>query len=1046
MYKYFAMAKLSNEEIKFILSLDAKGLQSGIAGSGKSIEELTAKNKRLQQNLKDGSKQLIQMEKDLAKMAAAGKESSDEYEYLSNKIQSGYRVIGEYREQINLNNEAIDKHSQKIKEMTDSLDLGEMTMDQLTRRSKELSKQLSATSYAADPEEYTKLQNELSQTGAAMVNLKNQGKSTIDVFSQMPHPVGTAVRAVRGFFNSISTLWKTNPLLLLAGIIISIISALGKMGTSSEANSSKMKQAMAPILAIWGAIKDVIDKVVGAVLDFINNLIKAAMFVAKFIPGLGKLVDGLNEKAQTAIQLEKDKLALKQAERKHTVEQATMEKDIAELRRKAAEKDVYSAKERLQFLDDVLEKEEQIADKEVKMATERLRIAKESMKQSGGDADTETLDNIAQLETAVIKAQGSYDEKTRGLAKQRQAFLAQIVQEQKESMIMQLDNIESHLDDQVLAIRRAGTEQMASENEINIAINEASQKSYQDRLSYLQQYIKKISDPKLRSEITKMIASTEQAGILAQKEADDIKLSMFKNSMAKELSEMEQSYKKQAQVFDMALATKAISQEEYNILSLNIEKEVADARLAILQTYHRELENLDLSNALAKKEIALQIDNDITEQAQKSAMTRAKQERMLIEAVDSFRIENNLMTADQELEIQQRLLDEMYLARIDMLKKEGLSTLELTEAYEQAKTNLILDHERRRHQLRQQIGQVTWQEEFEMQKRNLQEMLDNNTIAHEDYEKALYDLRVQNAKQWFDYYKDLFSTAIDSLKKAEMDSIDARYGAQIAAAANNAQEQERLEQEKAQKKLDIEKKYADVQFGIKASEIIANTAVAVMTAFRQLGPIAGAIAAALMATTGAAQLMSANAERRKVKSMTLSGGSSSASVPMTRVVNAAEEGGYSDVIRAQDGKRYRARNRGKQRGYIDDTSLLVSENGGEFVANAQAVSNPDVKHILDVIDVAQRGGYVKELNMRSIMSSVGARGLASGGYASQQIQNSSPPINPESGYDDKLLKDIYEVLDYLKRNGVKTIFVLSELQKMMALQEESDNLGSKNVA
>lgn len=53
--------------------------------------------------------------------------------------------------------------------------------------------------------------------------------------------------------------------------------------------------------------------------------------------------------------------------------------------------------------------------------------------------------------------------------------------------------------------------------------------------------------------------------------------------------------------------------------------------------------------------------------------------------------------------------------------------------------------------------------------------------------------------------------------------MEAKYDAEIAAAQGNAQEVERLETEKAQKKLEIEKKYADVQFAVKASQIIADT-------------------------------------------------------------------------------------------------------------------------------------------------------------------------------------------------------------------------------
>ncbi len=78
-----------------------------------------------------------------------------------------------------------------------------------------------------------------------------------------------------------------------------------------------------------------------------------------------------------------------------------------------------------------------------------------------------------------------------------------------------------------------------------------------------------------------------------------------------------------------------------------------------------------------------------------------------------------------------------------------------------------------------------------------------------------------------------------------------------------------LELEKAgdneEKKKEIRKKYADLNFAVTASQIVANTAGAIMQGFAQLGPIGGAIAAALLGATGVVQLGIANAERTKVK-------------------------------------------------------------------------------------------------------------------------------------------------------------------------------------
>ena len=89
---------------------------------------------------------------------------------------------------------------------------------------------------------------------------------------------------------------------------------------------------------------------------------------------------------------------------------------------------------------------------------------------------------------------------------------------------------------------------------------------------------------------------------------------------------------------------------------------------------------------------------------------------------------------------------------------------------------------------------------------------------------------------------------------------------------------------------------------MKASQIIADTSVSIMKALGELGPIAGPVAAALMGITGAAQLAAANAERQKVKRMSLNGAGGSAGASGARVATGLESGGSIDVERRQDGK------------------------------------------------------------------------------------------------------------------------------------------------
>lgn len=93
-----------------------------------------------------------------------------------------------------------------------------------------------------------------------------------------------------------------------------------------------------------------------------------------------------------------------------------------------------------------------------------------------------------------------------------------------------------------------------------------------------------------------------------------------------------------------------------------------------------------------------------------------------------------------------------------------------------------------------------------------------------------------------------------------------------------------------------------------------------------------------------------------------------------------ESGGYTDVVRAQDGKPYRAQIR-RKRGFVDKPSVLVGEEKPEFVASGEAVENPTVKPFLDIIDYHQRAGDIHSLDLNSVFSTMPSmRGYESGGY------------------------------------------------------------------
>ena len=297
------------------------------------------------------------------------------------------------------------------------------------------------------------------------------------------------------------------------------------------------------------------------------------------------------------------------------------------------------------------------------------------------------------------------------------------------------------------------------------------------------------------------------------------------------------------------------------------------------------------------------------------------------------------------------------------------------------------------------------------------------------------------------------------------------YSAQIDAAAGNEDEIQRIREEYADKKaeldyqsevkkLEIEKKAADAQFAINVATATAQAALAIVQCYAQLGPLGGSIAAAVVGGITAVQIYAMKKQRDAIKSKTIeapnlssssSGGSLSPTgtareiTPPKRTdyVRGYEDGGYTDVIRAQDGRRFRAKVNPRGRGYIDGPELLVGEKGREFVANADAVNNPHIRPVFDIIDQAQRRGTVGRLNMRTIARSLGgirARGYAAGGYTGAA---GGGVVYGDNGPVLALLGQIHDDILQLKeaiRTDHRAYVVLSDLNAMQQKLDTAKNL------
>lgn len=588
---------------------------------------------------------------------------------------------------------------------------------------------------------------------------------------------------------------------------------------------------------------------------------------------------------------------------------------------------------------------------------------------------------------------------------------------------------------------------------------------------------------------------------------DNIASRNFSGARQNSIDAAEAAYQKDLNNLNMSLAKKKISQEQYDIFISALNTQHASNLLAIEEKYYTKSTQMAFKDAAKKKELEASQSKNVAQAQQKLEEARIaaeeKYQAVMSQLIEQGQVKQTL-TLEQERDVKLDFLNGYYQAALQLAKQNGEDTNNVETAYQTARQNILKEYadkelakvkeleeqkaqarqeygldtfsdqyaarrkkiendtllneqerqqaltlldqqaEEHRLQIRQQYGLVTQQELYNAEMEQLKMHLQNKEISEEEYEEAVKNMKIAKMKEAFDYYSNLTSGAAQALQQAEIANVDAKYDAEIEAAKNAGKDTTELEKKKANEKLKIQKKYADVNFAIQAAQIIASTASAIAKTFSELGFPAGIPAAALMGITGAAQLAAALAERNKVKRMTLSGAGGSASASGARVATGLESGGSIDVERRQDGKMFRADYDPDKRGFIDKPTVLVGEGGyghsKEWVASNAAVENPTVAPFIDIIDRAQRAGTIRTLDMNKFLIQQ-AQGRASGGYVTPTVNDVRGVV--KDSYKDTLIERLTDVLDRLSVDGIPASISLNEIEQKQQLQDKARRFGSK---
>ena len=256
-----------------------------------------------------------------------------------------------------------------------------------------------------------KLKDLDASTGNYSRNVGNYSNSMVKAFQMTAGSVGNIIQPIKGATNGLKAMSAT-PVVAILGLLANIIQKVISALKTSEENTKAVTEAFSVFSAVDDIVTIIMQKlgeVLGKVVNFLKNMFDRLGLV--------------NERMKERRDIAKEEQEILEANRKNLYEDADAEKQIAELRAKAAEKDKYNAKERIAFL-------EQAADLEKGMAEDNYNLAKreyELIKRKNAltQSSAEEKQKEAEAYAKMVKAETDYFNKQRELS-------AQLVKTRKE--------------------------------------------------------------------------------------------------------------------------------------------------------------------------------------------------------------------------------------------------------------------------------------------------------------------------------------------------------------------------------------------------------------------------------------------------------------------------------------------------------------------------------------------------------------------------------------------------------------------------------------
>lgn len=1040
------MAKgLTEDQINWILSVDASEAQQEIRKLVKTNRELVNVNKERRQ--------------ELIKLEAAGKKETEEYKNLEAEVKKASRSISE--------------NNMIMGELEKKLDITGLTMAQLKKKARDLQRQLDQTVQSANPDEYQALQNELDRVRGRMDELRTAGRHVQSEMSYAEKAVSKLTVAMKLFVAV--QLWQYlkdigtqayNTRKEFATYEAVLKNATGS--TKAAASAMKMIQTLAAdtpaSVAEWTqAYIKLVNRGITPTKEELIQMGDIASSQGKdidqFIEALLDAMTGENERLKEfGITAKKNGETTAFTFRGVTTEVQNTDQAIKNYILSLGNMQGVQGAMAIQ-MEELAGLESNLGDQMDALYNKIGKKLEPAIKSFMGflgsslgrlssllDSSTESFekqyDKVFDLEEKVPQLTQRYNElksKT-SLSKDEQSELNSLMKELSRIMPGAISGWDEY--GNILSINTDKIDEyVASQKRLLAAMNEeeinATKKKINEAKDDIAQYNKLIK---------------EGGKWKTDRKTGDM---FFQKWSEKDIADFEKRVNEASNI----LANQQTYLDE--LTGKSIEKRMEERKKEAQFT--KELNSMNkeaLAAWIADEKNAASEYMKIAKQIYDSKLQETKGKGEDDDKNDPVKValeEQKKLYQQKQIELKQRYLsgnDEQLQTQTQFNK--AMEELLLQDLH--SRLGILGLEKEQRQQLEQQLLDIRIKamEDFYAKKAEIeaQNNVDRDKMNQEAMEQNDEWMSQQMKKLQADHQQrtDIIQQSLQS--QVEMYK---GYGSQIGASLGQVLSgQETMLAAFGNTMIDI---LFDVLEQIINQKIAEATAVAVAEQAKAAAISAaqpdsvftfGATAAARTAVIGGLIMAGLSAAKTALKGLLTRGGkqtittSSSGETYYTRVPG-KQAGGYIDVVRSQDGRQYNAEFNPGKRGFVNHPTVLVGEGPAgrsrEWVASNDAVMNPTVAPILRILDAAQQAGTIRTLDLNKYIQARTISGKAEGGSISAPSQlvqfTSGTSLSPE------LEKRLLKVLESLEKNGVHTSIALSEIQAAQRKLEKSRKIASK---